>query len=138
MGLNNKLTENQFNAVKILLRGGAAVAEAADYMKLSENTIRRIKSSETFRDYQQMLAEIALSMSRARAAKKAKAEKAKADHEPKPVEPEKKTDQEKKAYSVPQAVTMMPSHEAREWMRKQTELLTLISDKLAYIVEMLS
>jgi hypothetical protein len=40
-----------FNAIKTLLKGGATQGEAASYMGISGNTVNRIAKAETFEEY---------------------------------------------------------------------------------------
>ena len=45
------ITIKTFNAVKILLEGGASIKEAADFMGISEMSAKRIKASKDFDEY---------------------------------------------------------------------------------------
>ena len=74
MAANTYVTLNIFNAVKILLNGGASRKEAAEYMNISKGTVDRIAVSETFEDYRQMVNAYHYKK-KAEAEKKAKKEK---------------------------------------------------------------
>lgn len=123
------ITEKTFNAVKILLKGGAKAAEISDYLGISRSSIDRIKASETFEEF--------LEARRAAAfmAKKAAEEKLKEEKQ-KEEEPAGGTSEQ--VIRKEQSVTIIANHYMAEELRKQTELLTLISNKLAFIVEQLS
>ena len=55
MAKYNKMTETKYNAIKLILEGGASYAEAAKYMQVSEATVGRVKSSESFEEYNAMM-----------------------------------------------------------------------------------
>ena len=46
-----KVTEDKYNAVKILLKSGETQKNVGKYMDLAENTVGLIKRSENFEDY---------------------------------------------------------------------------------------
>ena len=50
-----KITEQVFNAVKVMLKGGATQKEAAEYLRISYQTVNRIARSETFQEYVNMV-----------------------------------------------------------------------------------
>lgn len=112
----NKLTESRYNAIKILLENGATIDEAAKYMKCHRNTVLRINKSETFEEYTQIVTEMNTKRNQV-AAINAKQEEQK---------PQGHT------------VTIQANFLMMEEMRKTNELLTAISNKIAYIVEQLS
>ena len=114
-----KVTESIFNAVKTLIKGGATIKEAADYMGLSVGTINVIKASETFAEYKQNM------YLRSRAYKGEKKAK------PETAEPQQVVEHR-------QTVTVQASHFMLEEQRKTNELLTLISNKLGFIVDELT
>ena len=118
----NQITDTKFNAVKVMLKGGASVKEAAQYLQLGEATVYRIKAAETFAEYKQELAALA---AKATAAKKAKAGEPTNKEEDKPHEVVKE---------IRQSVTIQATHYMEEQLRKTNELLQQISAKLAYIV----
>jgi hypothetical protein len=124
----NKLTERQFNAIKSLLKGGASQKEAAEYMQVSPNTAYWVDKAENFEEYLQIKAEKQLSNKRRIAAIKAQE---KAQEKPE----EKQEEKPHEIKEIRQTVTIQATHYMTEEMRKTNELLTLISRKLAFIVD---
>ena len=115
-----KVTPNFYEVVKIMLMGGASVKECADFMKTSPHTVYDIKNTDCFDDYKQKMATYSL--------KRKKPEK--------PETPEAVVTDDKKPGG-----TMSANYQINriyELLKAQNELLTLISNKLAYIVESLS
>ena len=45
------ITEKTFNAVKIMLKGGATGAEIAEYLKIGTTTVSRIRNCDTWDDF---------------------------------------------------------------------------------------
>ena len=115
----NKLTEGQFKAIKTLLRGGASQKEAAEYMQLSAPTVCKVAKAETFEEYQQMITE-------GHSAKETKGTAAQAT----PAQPAAP-----QVVEYRQNVTIQATHYMMQKMQKTNELLTLISRKLAFIVD---
>ena len=126
-----RITENLFLAIKTLIDAGATYAEVRKYYGISTHTCTNIKNAENFEEYKNIIAAIAAK----NAELKKKAEK-------KPVTPppvEEPVTPEPVAHVVEhkQTVTIQATHYMMEEMRKTNELLALISNKLAYIVEQL-
>lgn len=130
----NKLTENQFNAIKILLRGGATQQEAAEYMQVHVNTVNFINKAETFEEYQHIQAERQLSRNRQVAAMKAR-EAAQAAAKVGAVPASTLAQPAEVVKEVRQTVTVQATHYMMQEMQKTNELLKQISSKLAFIVE---
>ena len=126
----NKLTERQFNAIKTLLKGGASQAEAAQYMQVSPNTVYFVNKAEDFKEYTQMQAERQLN--RNRAAIDAKRDAAKKVAEEVGAVPAAQVVEHR------QTVTVQATHYMMTEMQKTNELLTAISNKLAFIVQELT
>lgn len=123
----NNMTESKFKAVKILLKGGASIKEAAEYMQLSTNTVYLVNSSDDWEEYQTIRAE---RDSRRKMAIKAKEKK---QEEPEPeVKPETKPEEQK--VMNPTVIKVEATHYMMEELKKTNELLTAISAKLAAIV----
>lgn len=123
----NKITESKYKAVKLLLKSGATVKEAAEYMDISEITVYSIRNTEDYTEYLSIAAEKALQRKKQIAAMKAKEEpKAEPAEEPKGVVP---------VQTVKQMVVVQLSHETRMELQKTNQLLTQISNKLAFIVD---
>lgn len=148
MAKYNKMTETKYNAIKLILEGGASYAEAAKYMQVSEATVGRVKSSESFEEYNAMMAAQTLAWKKQRAAIRAK-EKAAAEKAAKAAEKPQDKPQDTPA-AVPQvasqitpAVPQEVKHTVQvqatrfmeEQMKKQTELLTIICNKLGAIID---
>jgi hypothetical protein len=123
----NKLTEKQFNAIKTLLKGGATQKEAAEYMQVSPNTAYWIDKAEGFEEYLQIQAERALKQKRVAAIK------AKGEPQEKPQEIKAQTPAPQ--VMNPTVIRLEATHYMMNEMQKTNELLTLISRKLAFIVD---
>lgn len=115
----NKLTESKYNAIKLLLKGGASQQEAAEFMQVSINTAYWVNKSESFEDYQQLQAERVLSRK-------------------KTAKPIVNDDKQKKPVLNPTTVKIEATHYMMVELQKTNELLTAISAKLAYIVDELT
>lgn len=127
---NCKVTKEKFSAVKYLLESGCPKTECSKYMKLSAWTIRLIASVETYEEYQQVMAERNLKQKRYYAATKASKTESTGNNEVD--EPAIKPQETK------QTVIVQASHYMLEEQKKTNELLTSISNKLAFIVEELT
>lgn len=118
-----KVTPNFYEVCKLMLKGGASVKEVSEYMKISANVVYDIKNADSYDDYKQKIAEYAI--------RRRKAQKPEDDKRPEaPVADDKKP-----------GGTLSSNYQINriyELMKSQNELLTLISNKLAYIVESLS
>ena len=115
-----KVDQKMFNAIKLMLAGGAKNVECCEYMKLSASTVKMIKAADTFEEYRNMIAAIAY----------------KSKH-PKPHEQEKKPEQKPEPQVIEhrQTVTVQATWQMTQEMRKTNELLESISKKLAFIVD---
>ena len=134
----DKMTESKFRAVKILLKGGASVKEAAEYMQMSTATIYIIKNAENLDEYNAIRTARDSKRKQAAAinAKEANAKEVAAQvgavpaatlvPDGKPVEIVKE---------IRSSVTIQATHYMEEQQRKTNELLTQISAKLAFIVD---
>lgn len=118
----NKLTESKYKAIKIMLKGGATVKEVEEYLQISNPTIYAVRKSENYEEYIQISAERHLTSRQAAAIKSKTKEQPK--EEPKEVVKE-----------VRQTVTIQATHYMMQELQKSNELLTLISKKLAFIVD---
>ena len=121
-GAKKKMTQNLFNCVKRLLKDGASAKEIAEYLDLSTSTIWRVRDSETLEEYDNNT-KVRTAQARAIAAK---GRENAAEQTPQQVE---------HIHHHEQSVTVIANHYMAEELRKQTELLTTISNKLAYIVD---
>lgn len=122
----NKMTESKYTALKILLNGGATVKEAAQYMQVSTAVVYGVKNTENFAEYCQIGAEREARKKQAAVIRIKEQEKAKEAAK----EPER------------QPGTAMTStyqlNRMYEALKLQNDLLKLISEKLAFIVEQLA
>lgn len=135
MASYNKVTKEKYDVIKILLKGGATVQEAADFVKLSSATIYTVRMSDSFEEYEQVAAQKALDRKRRMAAMKAKETEKKEDPKPE-VKPEVKPEEPKPAN--PTVVKIEATHYMMQEMQRTNELLKGISAKLAFIVDELT
>ena len=119
----NKLTEKQFNAIKLLLNGGATQGEAAEYMQLSAGTVCLVNKAESFEEYLQIKTEQQLSNKRRVAAIKGQEK------------PQEKPQTPATQVMNPTVVRIEATHYMMQELQKTNELLTLISRKLGAIVD---
>ena len=126
--MKQKIDANMYNAVKTLLTAGSTATEIAQYLKISVATVRRIKVSETLEEYRHQMAAIQAEYQRRKTAKKA----------PEPIsEPEPIAAPERAKKADPVAYNYVNNRMLEE-LKAQNELLKLISNKLAFIVEQLA
>ena len=112
-----RITENIYNAVKLILKGGATAQEAAEAMGISSNSVYRINKASSYDEYVNMAYKNG--SFRYRAQEKKEREERQETPQAKP-----------QIVSVPWQVT--------QEMRKTNELLESISRKLAFIVDELT
>ena len=138
-----EMTPKLFNAVKLLLESKAPYKEITKYLGVSESNISKVSASETWEEYLAILAAEAKKQRERFAARKA-AEEAYSE--------KVKEEKEKAAKAVAEAVKAVPAaslvppagqmvtvpYRVYEMMTKQIELLTGISNKLAFIVDELT
>ena len=141
MAQYNKMTESKFKAVKILLNGGATYKEASEYMQVAESTVYRIKCAESWEDFLNGNAARVLAAKEAK--KKANKETAakvaaKVGAVPASQLPQPEAKQETVKVVHEQSVTIQATHYMIEELRRTNELLTLISNKLAFVVDQLT
>ena len=118
----NKMTKSKYNAVKLILKGGASVKEAAQYMQITDVTVYKIRNTETWEEYQNIVAEKGI---------KRREKVADINANGKPIV----TDDKQKGGTMSANYQINRIYEA---LKAQCDLLTLISNKLAYIVEELT
>ena len=116
----NKVTQGIFDAVKICLNSGNNISETATFMKMSWNVVSMISKSETLEEYKAAMYEY---NSRKQTQKKAIMAK------------EKEKTEATQVVEHRQTVTVQATHYMETELRKQTELLTVISNKLAAIID---
>ena len=115
-----KVTQGVFDAVKICLNGGGSITETAKFMKLSQDVVRLIRDAENLDEYKALMFEKCNRKNKQVAAIKAK---------------EGSTAQ---TVEHKHSVTIQATHYMESELKKQTELLTMISNKIAFIVDELT
>lgn len=138
--MKTKVDERMWWAVKTLLKGGSTIVDAAEYLMLSENTVSRIKQSETYEDYKQIIAAMHAPYRKPKRTRlpdkkgepqqeepKEEKQEAKQADSPKPVEPQ--------VIEHRQTVTVQATHYMMTELQKTNEYLKTISAKLAFIVD---
>lgn len=134
--MRKTMDDKTFNCVKIMLMAKAPYAEIEKYLGVSKATIGRISGCESFEEYRQMMTAAAIAYKQKKEQEKAQ-EKLQEQPEEKPEEqPEAKPEQPEKV--VRYNVTIQATHYMEEQQKRTNELLTLISNKLAFIVEELT
>lgn len=118
------MTLNLFIAIKTLREGGAQIKEIANFLKVSPTTINRVLKAETLEEYFNQCA-VERKASYAKKKEKETAPEKKPEPAPEPAQViEKRT-----------TVTVQASHFMECELRKQTEVLELISRKLTATME---
>jgi len=138
MAFEKKVTEKIFTAVKILLESGAPVKEICKYFNLSNQTVYVLKNCESYQDYMQYVAEKTAKSNAARAIKSKRAKEAAKKAESQTEATAKEEQPVTQIVEHRQTVQITATHYMMEELKKQNELLTIISNKLAYIVEQLA
>lgn len=128
-----KVTESTFNAVKIMLNGGATAVEIAEYLKLGTTTIFRMKSAQSWEEYKQVLAAIAVNTR-----KKEQEKKIPVQEQKEPVKDEQPVKAEQTVKSEQPLATNYQINRMVEEMKLMNEHLKLISNKIAFIVDQLA
>ena len=131
-----KVTEKIYSACKTLFESGATIQEVSDFFKLSKNTALYIKNSDTLEDYRHRMVAVKMEYEKRKHDKKL-AEVKKVAQEvgaipASDVKPPQMSDITK------HTVIAMPTHWTMTELQKTNELLTQISNKLAFIVEQLT
>lgn len=121
--MRKPIDEKTFKCVKIMLNAKTPYKEIEDYLGVSKATIGRIAGVESFNEYKQMMAAMAI------------AYKEKTKEQPKEEPKEEPTPQ---VVEHRQTVTIQATHYMMEELRRNNELLVQISAKLAFIVDELT
>ena len=162
MASYNRITEDKFNAVKALLKGGANTADISRYMNVSASVIGNIKRFATFDDYmrhnaerkviekqiaeRKRLAEEQRIAEEKRIAEEQRIAEAKAAEARKAAEavgavpaaqivPKQTETPAEIIKEIRQTVTVQATHYMESELKKCVELLTGISAKLAFIID---
>lgn len=121
--MTKKMTKNLYVAIKVMIESGCSNVEIADHLKLSRITVSRVKTSESLEDYFQQMRAI-----------QAKYDKKKREAKPEVTEKPVSTPQ---IVEHRQSVTVQATHYMESELKKQTEVLELISRKLTAQNELL-
>ena len=128
MPKGNKVTEDSFNAVKAMIKGGLTYNEISKVVGLSTFTIGNMKRANTFDEYKDIVYKSSPAYRKLQEIAQAEEQKA----------AEQTKEQDEKAAAVQQKIIIQASDFMLMEQRKMTELLEGISRKLAFIVEELS
>ena len=115
MAGKRKITEQTFDVIKKLIKGGASATEICEYLQISLNSYYKVKSCESYAEYDDYVA-------------MKSAEKADYQHK-------KKGEQTPPVDDHRQTVQIIAPHYMTEELREIKEVLKVISNKLAFIVE---
>ena len=126
-----KVTEEVFETVKLLCKGGASIDKCASITGLSHATITYIKRANTYEEYK----DIVYKNSSGYKNKLKKEEEAKAIKEKEATVPKEEEAPTPHVVEHHQTVTIVADQYMAEQLKKQTELLTLINNKLTLIAE---
>lgn len=135
MSMRKTVDARLFNAVKIMLNGGATYEEITDYLDVSAATIGRIKNAADFDEFIK-----AKNAACYMAKQKYNTGKGKKDPEPTPAPAPAQVPapQPEIVKEVRQSVTVQTTHFTMQKLDKIIELLTGISAKLAFVVDELT
>ena len=115
------MTEQAFKAIKLMQKGGATVKDILEYYAVSVDTLRRIRRVDTFAEY--------IANQRAHNA---------------PKKQEKKEERQEKPQGEPlklpggQLSSGYQMNRIYEALKEQNEILKLLSNKVAFIVDELT
>lgn len=123
-----KVTEELFKNAKLMINAGMSQRQIAKILNVSQNAICHINITDTLKDYNALVA------------KKSQADRDKKKGIVKPAEQKEEPQKELPPQVVEyrQNVTIQATHYMMQEMQKTNELLKLISNKLAFIVEELT
>ena len=125
---HTKVTEQLFETVKLLTKGGATIAQCVTATGVCNATVTYIRRAETFEDYK----DIVLKCSGGHKQKLKREADLKALEEAKPEPPK---EEPTKPVEHHQTITLIANQYLAEEIKKQTELLSLINNKLTLIAE---
>ena len=133
----NKVTESKFKAVKMLLKGGASVREVVEYLQVSESVVYGIKKVETYEEYVNVRTTLELEAKQVAAikAKEAKRVAEKVGADPAAQIAPIVTDDKQPGGTLSANYQM---NRLFELVKKQVELLELLNNKVAFVVDELT
>ena len=121
MSAKPKVTEELFQTVKCMLKGGATLAKCGEATGLSVPSISFIKNTDTLEKYREAVLQ---SKRKRKNAGEETVQKEEAKETPVP-----------QVVEHHQTITLIANQYIADQMKKQTELLTLINNKLTLIAE---
>lgn len=128
------IDQEMFSVIKILIKSGETHAKIAEYMKVSTATVHRIRASETYEEYRNIMKAMAAQKKQKYAKEHKKEESAPVQTDAVPVQPEPQV----QVVEHRQSIKIEATHYMMTEMQKTNELLALISNKLAFIVDELT
>lgn len=135
MAMRKTVDARLFNAVKIMLNGGATYEEITDYLDVSSATIGRIRNAADFDEFiKAKKAACYMAKQKYISAK----EKKEPEQAPAPAPVQAPAPQPEIVKEVRQSVTVQTTHFTMQKLDKIIELLTGISAKLAFVVDELT
>lgn len=135
MAMRKTVDARLFNAVKIMLNGGATYDEITDYLDVSSTTIGRIRNAADFDEFiKAKKAACYMAKMKYNTAK----EKKEPEPTPDPAPVQAPAPQQEIVKEVRQSVTVQTTHFTMQKLDKIIELLTGISAKLAFVVDELT
>ena len=119
----HRMTEQNFKAIKLMLKGGATAEDINEHYKASKETLRRIRRSETFADYMEMQRTYS---------ERSAANLAKREEQPQETQ---------KTQELPNQISMdelTQNSETVELLKEQNDLLRRLVNDVAFIVSELT
>ena len=123
------VTEQVFDTIKFMVKGGATINNCCAATGLCPATVSYIKRAKSYEEYKRILTEI---NDKKKAKKKAEAQP---KEDVKPETPAPAHVEEKPTQIIDYRITLVANQYMAEQLKKQTELLELINNKLALIAE---
>lgn len=133
-----QVTELKFKAIRILLDSGSTATEIAAYMGCGTTTVNRIRRCDTYEEYKQLMAAVAAGNRARNERKRAAVAAPVVPAVPVAPVPAPAPEPPKQVVEYRQSVTVQATHYMEMELKRHTELLTAISNKLAFIVEELA
>lgn len=145
-----KIDEKKFNAAKLLFASGSTLEETADYLKIGLSTVKIIKHSETYEDYRHSIMAISAKQTQKKREEREKHSapmveikpeiKQEIKQEIKPeIKPENRPESKLEQMKViSSAASAYQINRMIDLMKQQLDMLTLISNKVAFIVDELT
>ena len=128
-----KIDQKMFDCVKLLLTSGAAYSEIEKYTGVGKTAIGRIKSSENYQEYKNILAAIAIEQQKKR--KDTKVAEEPVQQKPAEEKP-KKPDVLQSTYQMNRLIELI--NKQNDLIKDQNEILRIMGNKLAFVVEELA